>query len=253
MSNVDERNISLQGTLSTSASSSSYIPALESNLYNFGVKRPPDRMKFYVHTVNENGEPFIYNVNGLAIAGLILTINPASVSLNASKIINRTPTMSGWVEDHWGEELDTITFQGSTGAFIWNDPKEIVPTNIKAPLTDTPQQIRDVFNKLENITDMGTVAPQGTGQHSGLAVEQRRSTATYKEFRHFIQLMNGNGATFDIYGLVSGRLYIQITYDYAQYRGYFESFDITESADSPFKFTYTVTFKSEKTMYNFVR
>jgi len=252
MSNI-ERNNNLQKTLQSAAASSNYVQTLDSYLYDYGKRRSPSITKFYVQTVDDIGQPTIYTVNGVAIVGIVLSINPASISINASKIVNRTQTMSGWVEDHWGEELDTVTFQGSSAAFMWHGPNAEVPTNIQAPLKQTTSQTADTYKKYENIQDLGITSPQGIGQQSGLAVTQRRQTATYKEFKTLMQLMNGNGATFDINGLVLNRLFIQIQYDYACYRGYFESFDLTESADSPFKFTYTITFKSEKTVYTYLR
>lgn len=224
----------------------------ESDLYNSGKKRPPDRSKFYVQTVDDYGNPKPYTVNGLTILGLILTINPSTVSINASKIVNRTQTMTGWVEDHWGEDLDTITFQGSSAAFMWHGPDAGIPKP-QGPLKQTPQQITDTYNNYAGIQGLGIVEPVGTGRHSGLAVTERRNTATYQEFRKLMQLMNGNGATFDVHGLVESRLYIQVMYDYACYRGYFESFDLTESSDSPYRFTYTITYKAEKTMYTYMK
>jgi hypothetical protein len=159
--------------------------------------------------------------------------------------------MTGFVEDHWGEELDTITFAGSTAAFIWDGPGAAVP--IQGPLTQTPDQIREINNKYMNIDNLGTVSPIGTGQHSGLTTENRRETTSYDEFRRLMQLMNANAATFDNFGLVKERLFLELSYAYASYRGYMESLDVVESADSPFRFNYTLTFKSEKTMYTFMR
>lgn len=175
------------------------------------------------------------------------------MSVNAAKIIGRSQTMTGWIEDHWGEELDTITFQGSTAAFIWAGPQQEVPSNMRYPLTQSPEQIRDTFNKYADIQDLGTVRPVGLNQNSGLTVDMRRDTPSYDELRKLMQLMNANAATFDNFGLVKERLYIQISFDYATYRGYFEAFDLTENAETPYKFIYTITFKSEKTIYTFMR
>ena len=42
-----------------------------------------------------------------------------------------------------------------------------------------------------------------------------------------------------------------MSYDYASYLGYIENIDTVEDALSPFRFQYTITFKSEKTVYYF--
>ena len=170
--------------------------------------------------------------------------------------------MTGWVEEHWGEELDTITLQGSSAAFIWQGPYSVIPSSpitangqqYNVPVTESAEQIRQAFNQYNDIPDLGTWAPTGNGDTDGLtSTARRRDTASYQEFKRIIQLMNANAAVFDIRGLVSNRFYIQISYDYAAYRGYFESIDITENAETPFKFIYTITFKSERTIYSFLR
>lgn len=148
--------------------------------------------------------------------------------------------MSGWLEEHWGEEMDSITFQGSSAAFIWEGSTQG---------GQTAEQIRGEFNNFVEAKDIGTVYNGVEG--TGLATWNRRETASYNEFRQLMQLMNSNAATFDIYGLVQDRLFIQISYDYASYLGYFESFDLTEDSVSPFRFIYTITFKSEKTLFTY--
>jgi hypothetical protein len=176
-------------------------------------------------------------------------------------MIGRTQSMTGWIEEHWGEELDTITLQGSSAGFIWGGPQAAMPVSpierdgkqYNTPVTQSAEQIRSVYNRYMDIQDLGTWSPVGPGDNSGLAVGNRRKTLAYEEFKHIIQLMNANAATFDVKGFVKDRLYIQLSYDYACYRGYFESIDMTESADTPFKFIYTITYKSERTVYSFLR
>lgn len=238
---MSEQSISLSKALKTSASSPDFIPMLDSYMYdNNQTIKTPNRTKFYIQTVDSNGTPYTYNINDFYITGVILTINPNSVNVNAAKIINRTQTMSGWLEEHWGEELDSITFQGSSAAFIWKGPTKG---------GQTAEDIRGEFNNFVEAKDLGTVYNGIEG--TGLATWNRKDTASYDEFRQLMQLMNSNAATFDIYGLVKDRLYIQITYDYASYLGYFESFDLTENSETPFKFIYTITFKSERTLYTY--
>lgn len=247
----NEQNVNKQNDLSVA--SNTYIQALDRYMYRSGKRRSPNAANFYIQTVDEFGTPYVYTIQGYKIVGVMLTVNPSSLSVNASKIVTRQQTMTGWTEFHWGEELDTITLTGSTAAFIWDGISSTMKSSIRPPLKQTSQELVDIYNEYQNIQDLGVIAPQGIGDQEGLAVTKRRDTPTYQEFRQLMQLMNANGVTFDIHGLVSERLYIQITYNYAQYRGYFESFDLTESAESPYRFTYNITFKSEKTMYSFMR
>jgi hypothetical protein len=240
---------SLQSYLNTSVPDQNYASSTKSLLYN-SQGGSPDKVKFIVQTVDANGNPFKYTINGYSIVGLVLMINPSSVSVNLSKMVNRTQTMTGWVEDHWGEELDTITFQGSSAGFIWEGPLPYVQAPQGGP--QNVEQVQNVFNQYDNILDFGSTEPHGVGDTDGLTVKRRRDTVAYNEFRQLMQLMNANGATFDTRGMVQDRLFIQLSYDYASYMGYFESFDLTENAETPFRFIYTITFKSEKTIYSFL-
>ena len=244
------RSINLEGFLNTTASSQYYFPDLDSYQYNRGIPKGYDKIPFHIQTVDKDGTAKIFTSQGLTFVGLNLLINPATMNANLSKIINRTPTMTGWIEDHWGEELDTVTFAGSTAAFIWGGPR---PDFAMGSLSDSPQEIRDTFNNYLNIPNLAPADPVGPGDHSGLTVKRRRDVLSYDEFRRIMNIMNAQACTYDIRGFVKERFFIEMSYDYAAYRGYFESIDITEDSASPFKFNYIMTFKAEKTLYNFLR
>lgn len=246
------RETYLEKFLSSTASDQYYVPMLDSYLYNTkGIPKGDNKIRIIIQTVDYYNNVISYTSQGHTFVGLVLFINPTAKSENLAKIINRTQTMTGWVEEHWGEELDTITLNGSTAAFIWEGPYNT--TSPQGPLGDGPEQIRDVFNKYLNIPDLSAHYPAGPGDHSGLTVKNRRDTMAYDQFRKIIHLMNASTCNYDIMGLVNNRAYIQITYDYAAYKGYFESIDITENAGNPFKFNYIITFKAEQTLYSFMK
>lgn len=243
--------IALEKELRTNASSPSYVNNLDSYLYNtFNISKGPTKVKFFITTVDSDGRNTSYTIRGRTFLGLVLLINPTSLSVNMSKIINRTQTMTGWLEDHWGEELDTITFQGSSASFLWAGPQGQPQPS---PLQQTPQEVQNMYNEYMNIPGLGIDEPIGMGDHTGLTAKRRRETLPYDEFRRIIHLMNANAANFDTHGLVNKRLFIQLGYDYAAYLGYFESIDISEEAENPFKFIYTATFKAEKTVFSLLR
>jgi hypothetical protein len=190
--------------------------------------------------------------NSTVISGVVLMINPSTMNSNMSKIINRTQTMTSWVEEHWGEELDTVSFQGSTASFIWGGrmlpdvtkTKQVTSSGTEieeATLEDDIDTIRTKFNVSSDIMNI----------QIGLNTEYRRQSVSYREFKKIIEIVNTNACNFDDFGFVKERKSVQITYDYSQYRGYFESFDVTEDANSPYKFTYVATFKAEKTIFKF--
>lgn len=49
---------------------------------------------------------------------MVLHVNMNSLEESYTKLINRMVTRGGFVEQHWGEELDSLSCSGSTGAFV---------------------------------------------------------------------------------------------------------------------------------------
>ena len=49
---------------------------------------------------------------------LVMHVNPANLNESFTKNIERIQTRGGWVEQHWGDDLDEISADGSTGAFM---------------------------------------------------------------------------------------------------------------------------------------
>lgn len=224
---------------------------LSDYIYNQrGLPRKNEPLPFFIEMVTSRGENIPLNVDNTIVKGIRLIINPASVSMNFSRIVNRVQTMTAWVEEHWGEELDTMTFQGSTASFVYGarvlnsyelqqkSRTDILRSNFDAAVGLSPIVDRNVENE----------------RFIGLTTAKRRDTVGYQEFRLiFSKIMSTNGLEFDNQGFVKDRKLIQMSYDYAVYRGYIESLDITEDASSPYKFVYTLTFKSEKTVFSFLR
>ena len=52
---------------------------------------------------------------------LYMLMNPETLKFNYRKIIHRYQTIACHVEEHWGDELDGISSNGSTGGFILDD------------------------------------------------------------------------------------------------------------------------------------
>lgn len=251
------------------ANSSDYHRALSDYLHNtVGVPRRNDWIPFYVEMVDSNGNltaipypPVEGNTGGRQILGIKLMINPSSMSQNMSKIVNRTQTMVGWVEEHWGEELDTITFQGSTAAFLSGAVSMRNAREAAEKSATDKAQARADFYAQQGLTQSstpyqtsveGSAARRQLEMEPGLTTMFRRESVSYKEFKLLMELLTANGLQYDKQGFVSDRKFIQLTYDYGSWIGYFESMDVVEEATNPFRFTYTITFKSEKAVYSFV-
>jgi hypothetical protein len=234
-------------------------------LYEYkGVPKLKDVMPFFIEIVKSDGVtpttiPFPPDASGpnREILGIRLMINPASVSVNLAKIINRTQSMVGWIEDHWGEEIDTVTLQGSSAAFVIGSPSLAQAGRAAVSQAADPYKAdaRADFYSYMGVTEYNLITHTTRRMletEPGLTVAQRRTTMSYREFKRLIEIFATNGCIFDNQGFVQERRYIRISYDYASYLGYFESIDLNEDANTPFRFTYTITFKSERTAYKFV-
>ena len=183
--------------------------------------------------------------DGRRVSSLKLTINPNTLAINSAKKVNRYQTLTRWVEEHWGDEMDQVSFSGNTYSFmILSDPNAST-----------------VYGVSQSI--------------AGLTNRNRRQTAPYEELRHFANIAQTNALlrhadtisdsmeprTWYVSqegkprishkhpraGLVKERLYIKLVHDYVRMVGYFESFDVMEDANAPFKLAYNVNFKAEKT------
>ena len=248
---------------SSSAGSPSYMLTLSDYLTNYlGVPDPSQALPFFMELVDQQGTPqplFINdsgygdNPNDTEVLALKFDINPSSASLNLAKIVNRTQTMTGWVEEHWGEELDTITFQGSTAAFVMGG-RSLWGIRNGGPLSagiNNDAQLRQPFNQALGIVDLTTDFPQNVG----LTTRYRRNSVSYRLLKKILQAVHTNGVRFatDGLGMVTDRNYVRISHDYAKYDGYIESFDLTDDSASPYRYQYTITYKSEKTIFNYIR
>lgn len=212
------------------------------------ARRRPEGDYFLVEMVAPTGvmgrpeRVDIEGPEGVKISSLKLNMSPASLVINGSKIISRTQTLTRWVEEHWGDEMDMVNFNGSTFAFIRFPGEE-----------------------------------EKVG--GGLCVESRGMTEPFKELQHLVNIYKMNGAVYQQekiddknevpreffnyanptqpqvvrrhprVGFIKQRLYIRIRCDFAEFIGFFESFDVTEDASSPYALNYNVSFKSEYTRW----
>lgn len=233
--------------------------------YLRGVPTRRDWKPFFVELVDNNGDlkeiPWPQNDSGGRILGIKFMINPQSISVNMAKIVGRTQTMTGWLEEHWGEELDTVTFSGSTAAFVTGSSRLKDARQMAEKVNRNRGQVRSDFYSylgLDNLSVPYQTSVAGSRARNALDVEPglttifRRQSLSYREMRKLNQIMTSNGCVFSDDGFVSDRRFIRLSYDYSSYIGYFESLDITEDANAPFKFVYTATFKAEKTAYSYV-
>jgi hypothetical protein len=95
-------------------------------------------------------------------------------------------------------------------------------------------------------------ADQSTGAfmniRTGLTSVLRQRTIAWDRFRDLHDLFRNNGSLYDPYGNIVLQGHVLLMYDRGLYYGSFRSFSYEETADSPFAFKVSWTFKVEHTV-----
>jgi hypothetical protein len=211
------------------------------------LRRLPNEVPIYVEMVDANRNPCAIQVSdGVIVQALRLSPNPNNMTINSSKIINRYSTMTRWVEDHWGDDLDTIGITGTSFSFMAN-----ISETHKPGLTATYRRDTEAYKMMKELIRFyrmnGCIyqdaTQYATEEELNSGNENFTPVSTFlNKYPNFIQRHPREG-------MIRERLYIRLTLDYVSFIGFFESFDLTEDSSSPYMFTYSASFKSERTKY----
>lgn len=131
---------------------------------------------------------------------LVLNANPQSLDMAYTKKIERIQTRGGFVEQHWGDDTQSLSLSATTGGFM------------------------RLYSGLSNVTD-----PTHTGG-------SRRESLAYDSYLDLLALFHNNGSIYDVYGNVAVQGIIKVVFDGGVYLGWFDNFEVTESAEKPFQF-----------------
>jgi len=156
---------------------------------------------------------------------LVLHVNPRTMRSNYQKLITRIQTRGGWVEQHWGDALEELSFELATGGFV----RLYSGLSNKTGATGSEGKLSGSIDSRSN--------PLGTGKQG------RRETLAYDRYLDFLALWLNNGSIYDAKGEIVQQGYIKITFDGGVHYGWFDTdFTITESAQKPFQFDVTARF-----------
>lgn len=134
-------------------------------------------------------------------------------------------TYGGFVEFNWPDELDSVSANSSTGAFL------------------------GPFTGLTSGSD-GTQA-SFTGPSFAAGDPGRHATMAWERQEDLLDLFRSNGQFFDGAGkpVIRGR--IMMIYDRGVYIGHFTTLEVAETDDKAFSFELSWEFKVEETVYVF--
>jgi hypothetical protein len=171
---------------------------------------------------------------GNYIETLKLTPNPDTLTVTSGKKITRSMAMTGWVEEHWGDDIDTISLSGSTFSFFTLD-------------NGLTNEFRDQTAAYAFIKELIYYYQVNGCIYQGSDDYEASDSLSVKEFMYNNpEFVNNHPRK----GMMKERLYIKMYYDYLTLFGRFETFDIIEDASVPFRLKYNIIFKAERTLYN---
>lgn len=145
---------------------------------------------------------------------MVLHVPPQSMSIKYQKVISRIQTKGGFVEQHYGEGEVSMDFELVTGAFT-----------------------RLYTGVISN------TSPSVTGA-------TRRDTLAYDSYLDMLALFHNNGSVYDTNGNIVLQGKIKIVFDGGVYLGWFSSFSVDESKDSPYSFTMSASFICDEEIQN---
>lgn len=142
---------------------------------------------------------------------LVAHVNPSSMKFSYQNIVERIPTMGGFVEQHFGSGIDSIAMDCVTGGFM----------------------------RLYT----GLMGNSGGGLDIG---GTRRDTLAYDSYLDMLALFHNNGAVYDMNNNIILHGIIKIMFDGDYWLGWFENFNVTEDATKPYMLSLTMNFTVSK-------
>lgn len=140
---------------------------------------------------------------------MVLHVNPATMKFTYTSVINTIQTEGGYVEQHWAGGSYNISFDIATGGFM------------------------RLYSGLSNTTGgPGSFNLGGT----------RRETIAYDKYLDLLAVYHNNGRVYDINGKIAFQGIIKITFDGQAWFGWFNDFNVSESAEKPYMFNLTANF-----------
>jgi hypothetical protein len=234
------------------------IESNSSNIVEFQppyVRRVPNESPMIIDYVDSDLKAvYIELKDGSTIESLKLTPNPESLVISSSKIVNRYNTMTRWVEEHWGDDLDSISFSGSTYSFnVKIDATESNSSNQYKGLSVLGRSTSESYQFLRALINIyrtnGYLYQEDNGYTMSSSPSTEQEIYEYSMMNRFLNQNPSFKGNHPRQGMIRERLYNRISFDYVTFLGYFESFDITEDSSNPFRLIYSTVFKSEKTIW----
>lgn len=181
------------------------------------------------------------------IKAVKLAVNPSTFELNGEKRVSIYKTLTRMVEEHYGDDLDTVSFTGSSLTFFLDAAGAPVVKNYLSSGSVASGEDRQESDSFKNMQELLAVI-----RSNGINYFDERDV---KIPRFFYRRSEGNEVKVvplnrhPRAGMVACRNVAVIEYDMFRLFGYFESFSLEEDSSKPFRFEYNVSFRVERLEY----
>jgi len=185
---------------------------------------------------------------------MTLHANPKNISFSYEKKHEISPTLSGWVEYYWGDNPTTISLEASSGAFIrpYTGLSAVTGSVTIPPNSQTSTTYTEVIVPLKKNQEG---PPQSTPRQFPKPKETtigtsiggtRRETITYDKYLDLLALFHNNGSIYDQTGRVIVQGKIKMIFDGGVWFGWFQSFSVTDDANTPYSFNVSLAMQVER-------
>lgn len=169
--------------------------------------------------------------------GLInMYVNPQSINYNLKKLISKERTKGGYIVQYWGEDFTTLNIRGNTGSSGVEGLNVLQEIYRAEQLTFDPLALTMAADN--SITGLNDLIDGALGNLGGFS--QDILTATQGVMG--LDPASQNFLPRNIPSLASLALGIELYYAGWVFRGFFESFSFTESAERVGFFEYDINF-----------
>lgn len=188
-------------------------------------------------------------------------INPENIQTGYKKVISKQRTKGGYVVQYWGEELTTLNIRGTTGTSGIEGINVLLNVYRNEQIAFDPYAIYlEAYYEKQNEDNFFSDLFGDIGEQAVAVGNQISSIGNT-----FSNIFSGDASSTSLPSTISKpkqnptlaslALGVEMYWSGEVYRGYFENFNVTESADKlglfNYDFTFTVTQK-RGTRHNFL-
>jgi hypothetical protein len=188
-------------------------------------------------------------------------INPENIQTNYKKVITKQRTKGGHVVQYWGEELTTLGIRGTTGTAGIEGINVLLNVYRNEQLAFDPYAIYlEAYNEKQNednfFSDLfGNIGEQAVAVGNQLSSLSNTVSNIFSGDASSVSMPSTISKPKDSPTLASLAFGVEMYWSGEIYRGYFESFNVTESADKLGIFNYDLSFtvtQKRGTRHNFM-